>query len=884
MKQETQTIAIKRRDYQVPTFLVETLDLDFNLQGETVYLTAKSRFIPNPDATDHSYTYLYNDDLIITKLLIDETEIDVSTLSTTDQMVTLPTPSTPFTLTVKTTLHPKANTALSGLYQSNGMYCTQCEAEGFRRITLFPDRPDVLAKYTVRIEGDKEQTPILLSNGNKIEEGSLENGRHYAIWQDPHPKPSYLFALVAGDLACVSDSFTTHSGKDVALKLFVEHGDEDKCEHALTSLKKSMKWDEDTFGLEYDLDIFMIVAVSDFNMGAMENKGLNVFNSSCVLASQQTATDADYQSIEGIVAHEYFHNWTGNRVTCRDWFQLSLKEGLTVFRDQEFSADMNSRNVFRIQDITRLIAAQFPEDAGPLAHPIRPDSYLEINNFYTATVYEKGAEVIRMIHTLLGKENFRKGMDLYFARHDGQAATCEDFVQAMEDASQVDLTQFRNWYRQAGTPKVTASYHYNDASQSLTLTFTQKTPATPGQPTKKPTLIPIRLGLIGKNSKAPLSFTYEGVSAEEHVLHLTEETQSFTLEALTEEPVPSLFRGFSAPIKLTTPLTNADQAFLAQHDTDGYVRFEAIKTIARSEMLAQITQGKDAEPHPSQLYLETLQLILSSSLPHQDPAFTAELLGLPTVAELCQHQDMIDIDSTVHVHQIWKEKVGHALETALKDIFERLTSLLEDQPFSVDAKTIGKRSLKNRALSYLGTASPDLYAEDLKKAYSHANNMTDRLQALSIATDALNVDDRDKMLDDFYQTYKDDSLVLNKWFTLQASQDRPDMQTFIRNLVSHEAYDIKNPNKVRSVIRGFTSLNPKAYHDRSGAGYEFVASHILEIDKINPQNAARLANIFSNWKKFDPLRAELLKAQMDRIVETPSLSKDVYEVISKSLL
>ena len=784
----------------------------------------------------------------------------------------------PFTLKITSTCSPKDNTALSGLYQSNGIFCTQCEAEGFRRIAYHLDRPDVMAVYRTRIEADKACVPVLLSNGNLVDSGELEGGRHFAEWHDPFPKPSYLFALVAGDLVSVDDHFTTRSGRVVQLRIFVEPGNEDRCAYAMDALKRSMRWDEEAFGREYDLDIFMIVAVSAFNMGAMENKGLNVFNDKYILASPETATDNDFAAIEAIIAHEYFHNWTGNRITCRDWFQLCLKEGLTVFRDQEFTSDMRSRAVKRISDVRLLRSHQFPEDDGPLAHPVRPDSYIEINNFYTATVYEKGAELVRMIHTLLGPEGFRKGMDLYFERHDGEAATVEDFLQAMEDGGQTDLTQFRRWYSQAGTPEVLASGQWDAATKRYRLKLSQVCAPTPGQPQKDPLHIPIRLGLVGPGGQ-DMAVALEGEAdapKTSHVLNLTKREQSFQFAGVDKQPVPSLLRGFSAPVKLTANLSERDRTFLMTHDSDPFNRWEAGQRYATG-LLTEMTKalGNGGKVRKGAALAGVLENVLADT--RLEPDFLVQMLVLPAETTVAQSiGSQVDVDN---IHNA-REKLRRSLASQLEAVFRRRYEQHRvTGSYSPDAESAGHRALRNVCLGFLAVANKDGPA----LAFDHftkANNMTDAVASLAILAD-LDCKERTQALEAFYDRWKDDHLVMDKWFAIQAMSSLPDTLDHVRKLKQHPAFSIHNPNKVRALVSSFASANQVRFHGADGAGYAFVADTVLELDGLNPQVAARLMGAFKTWSMFDTARQKAMTGALERVLGHEGLSRDTYEIASK---
>ena len=864
-----------RRDYKAPDFQVDQLDLDFNLRDNISHVRAKMtvrRRGPGP-------LVLKGHDMTLTSVTLDGGVLGDKDYALTDSSLTIYDLPEKFELVINNDIDPASNTALEGLYISKGMYSTQCEAEGFRRITYFLDQPDVMTRYRVRIEADKESCPVLLSNGNKIDEGDCPDGRHYTVWDDPFPKPSYLFALVAGRLDMLEDHFITASGTKVTLRIFAEAADLDKCPHAMDSLKKAMAWDERVYGLEYDLDIFNIVAVSHFNMGAMENKSLNIFNTKCVLARAETATDADFAAVEAVVAHEYFHNWTGNRVTCRDWFQLSLKEGLTVFRDQEFSADMGSRAVKRIEDVRILRQHQFAEDSGPMAHPIRPDSYIEINNFYTVTVYEKGAEVIRMIHSLLGPENFRKGMDLYFKRHDGQAVTCDDFTAAMADASGVDLRKFRLWYAQAGTPEVTVS-HIQDGDK-VTLTFQQSIPDTPGQMDKSPMHIPVAVGLIGTGGRdIPLRLAGENRISKEtsRILDLTEAEQSFTFVGLTDEVVPSLLRGFSAPVKLTSDLSRADHLFLMAHDSDSFNRWEAAQHIAGQVIMGLVDDhGAGRDLTLDQDFSTAIGRILTSS--DLDPAFMAEVLTLPTEGMLGQQRSPIDVDA---IHQA-RQFTRRALAETHRDDFRRLYhACTEAGPYAYNGDAVAKRRLKNLCLSYLMLLEDRDILDICLAQFRDADNMTDEMAALSCLTHS-DCAEREQALQQFYDKWHHDDLVLDKWFSVQAAVAGPATQDVVRALIQHPDFDLATPNRVRSVVGPFCGLNLTCFHDKDGRGYAFLGDMIAQLDPINPQIASRLVQPLARWKYYDVGRQKLMQDTLARILKLPGLSENTFEIVSKSL-
>ena len=881
---------IHRTDYAPPAFLVERVDLAFDLGDTETRVRSRLALRRNPARPlgqgGTGPLVLDGRKLELAALLLDDRPLAAAEYAVDDEHLTIHRLPDRCVLNVETVIRPQDNTELEGLYFAAGMFCTQCEAEGFRKITYFLDRPDVMARYTVTIMADKTRFPVLLSNGNKVAEGALEGSRHFARWDDPFPKPAYLFALVAGDLGCVEDAFTTRSGRRIPLRIYTEHANVDKCGHAMTSLQKAMKWDEDVYGLEYDLDIFMIVAVGAFNMGAMENKGLNVFNTKYVLARPDTATDQDYLGIEAVIAHEYFHNWTGNRVTCRDWFQLSLKEGLTVFRDQQFSADMNSAAVKRISDVRGLRAGQFPEDASPMAHPVRPDSYIEINNFYTATVYVKGAEVVRMIHTLLGPERFRKGMDLYFQRHDGQAVTCDDFVAAMADASGVDLDQFKLWYSQAGTPELSVQANYDAAARNYTLTVEQSCPPTPGQPDKQPFHIPLSLGLLDRDGR-DLRLQLEGENAPStpgtRTLDLRKRRETFRFVNVPEPPTPSLLRGFSAPVKLKMAWTDAQLQFLTAHDSDEFARWEAGQQLAVKLMLGLIADHRAGrtltlDPGLVDAAARTLDALTKAGR-SLDEAFVAQALSLP--AESYVGELMAEIDPGA-IHDV-REHLRSGLAGALAERWRAVyRAHREDGPYQVDARAIGRRSLKNLCLSYLvATAAPDAIALCLEQARA-GTNMTDVLTGLGLLADT-DRPERAAALAAFYERWRDDPLVIDKWFAIQAMSAAPDTLAQVRALLGHPAFDIKNPNRVRALVGAFTG-NQVRFHDPSGAGYAFLGDQVLALDPLNPKVAARMIGPLGRWRRYDERRRALMRAQLERVVGSAGLSRDVYEIASKSLV
>ncbi|HET8849479.1 MAG TPA: aminopeptidase N [Marinobacter sp.] len=875
--QQPQTIYLS--DYQVPAFLVDHTDLRFELfeDGARVHATLTLRRNPQAGSSGQPLE-LNGDSLVLESVAMNGNPMAEGSYEDRGDKLVIGNVPDAFELTVVTWIEPQNNTRLEGLYKSSGMFCTQCEAEGFRCITFYPDRPDVMARFRTRIEADRAKYPVLLSNGNPVEQGDLADGRHFVTWEDPFPKPSYLFALVAGDLVEKKDVFTTESGRPVDLRIFVEPRNAEKCDFAMDALKRSMRWDEQVYGREYDLDIFMIVAVDDFNMGAMENKGLNIFNSSCVLASQDTATDAAFQRIEAIVAHEYFHNWSGNRVTCRDWFQLSLKEGFTVFRDSQFSSDMGSPTVKRIEDVTLLRTAQFAEDAGPMAHPVRPASYMEISNFYTLTIYEKGAEVVRMIHNLLGPDLFRKGSDLYFERHDGQAVTTADFVQAMEDASGRDLGQFRLWYEQAGTPVVEVSDHYDARQQTYTLTLRQAVPDTPGQSNKRPQHLPFAIGLLGTDGE-PLALNLDAADKQgpnERVLEITGAEQTVTFHGVPSQPVPSLLRGFSAPVRVRYPWTREQLLFLMSHDPDGFNRWDAGQRLAVDVISGLMGAGSEAKVEP-RLVEAYRQLLNDAAL---DQALVAKMLQLPSEAYLVELADEADVPAIHTARDRVLQVLAGELREELLACYRR-NSVGGD--YQLDSESIARRSLRNTALAWL-LAIDDAEARDLaNQQFQNADNMTDRLGALRALVNSGFEADRDQALAAFYQRYQKDPQVVELWLSVQASSDRAGQLPQIRALMEHPAFDWKNPNKVRSVIGAFAGQNLAAFHHPDGSGYAFLAEQVRRLDDSNPQIAARLVTPLTRWKKFAPAYRDQMKTALEGIRDKPSLSRDVYEIVHKSL-
>ncbi|TSA11421.1 MAG: aminopeptidase N [Betaproteobacteria bacterium] len=875
------------KDYTPPPFLIPTIDLDVDIRDDHAVVRATLAFERNPKAADARPPLVLNGEHIeLVTAVLDGRTLAPGGYTLGEESLSIADVPDKFTLETVSRICPQKNTRLEGLYASTNGFFTQCEAEGFRCITWFLDRPDVMARYTVTIHAERERYPELLSNGNQVGAGEEALGRHWARWEDPFPKPSYLFAMVAAKLEKLEDSFVTRSGRTARLAVYVEPGKLDQCDFAMRCLKSAMKWDEDVFGLELDLDGYMIVAVSDFNSGAMENKGLNIFNTKYVLARPDTATDIDYQNIDRVVAHEYFHNWTGDRVTCRDWFQLSLKEGLTVFRDQEYGADMYSRAVQRISEVRGLRAAQFPEDAGPMAHPVRPAAYMEIRNFYTMTVYEKGAEVVRMQHTLLGPDLFRKGMDLYFERHDGQAVTTDDFVQAMQDAGGVDLTQFRRWYEQAGTPVVAVEGAYDAAARRYTLTLSQSCPATPGQETKLPFHIPFALGLVALDGN-DLPVKLEGETTSERqageitrVLSLTQASQSFVFVDVPAPPVPSLLRNFSAPVKVNYDYSEADLAHLMAHDANPFNRWEAGQRLALGLILHGIeARGAKAsgELTTPQTFIAAVSRVLADA--PRDPAFGAEALALPSEVYIAEQLDEVDPDA---IHAV-RDELRLALALALKsELLAAYRAQAVPGPYSPDAQAAGKRALRNLCLGYLMELD-DQASRDLALAqFERADNMTDAMGAL-VALANCDCAERGQALAAFYAKWNNEPLVVDKWLAVQAGSRLPGTLPEVRKLLTHPAFDIRNPNKVYALIRSFCS-NHVRFHAADGSGYAFLADQVIAIDAFNPQVAARMARAFDRWRKFDAGRRQHASAELGRIRDAHGLSKDVAEIVTKALV
>lgn len=872
MKTTTAPKPVLLQDYRPPSHLVTSIDLCFDLDDENTRVTSTMAVIQNSNAGDVAQPLILNGErLELISVKVDGVEIPPSGYTLNDHQLTLPKVPKKFTLEIETLTNPKANTALDGLYKSGTLFCTQNEPEGFRRITYFLDRSDVMAKYSTKIIGDKRLYPVMLSNGNLIEKGDLPDGRHWVLWKDPFPKPCYLFALVAGDLGMISDTFITRSNRTIDLRIYCDKGNEGRCHHAMRSLKKSMTWDEEVFGLEYDLDIFMIVAVESFNMGAMENKGLNIFNTNCVLADDKTATDDNYARVEGVIAHEYFHNWTGNRVTCRDWFQLTLKEGLTVFRDQEFSADMNSRPVERIDDVQALRTRQFDEDAGPTAHPIKPSSYLQINNFYTSTVYNKGAEVIRMIETLIGKEAFRRGIDKYFELFDGQAVTTEDFLKAMELASGRDLTQFSRWYSQAGTPVVSVAHRYNAAEQTFILEIEQSCPPTADGSPKEPFFFPFKIGLVAKDgSDIPLG--------RKEILEISEEQQSFTFHDIPEAPVPSLNRYFSAPVKVLASYSPQDLTFLMAHDSDAVNRWEAGQELA-CQLFLEMLEGLDVgeEPLLDPGYIDAYGHILADT--KIDPALKAMALIPPTEDTLGQRQEIIDFDGNHLIRELSLQQLAMTYQSEIWDLYSELNVI---EPYRYEPDAVGRRSLKNVCLRLLCQIDDAEGIAACALQYKEATNMTDRFASLHLITN-LACPQREELLNHFYQEWKHDKLVMTKWLAVQALCKLDGTLDAVKILQNDPIFDIEIPNLVRALYGSFTGNNVH-FHVNNGEGYEFIADKVIELDRINPQIAAGLAGAFKKYGKLDVLRKKAMKTQLERIVSVANISPNVYEIVSKCLL
>jgi aminopeptidase N len=871
-----------RKDYQPPDYWVNAITLHFELEEEASLVSSELSISRNVSQADQAKPLVLDGETLeLLSLKLDDRELNPNEYQVDSEQITIYKVPERFKLQIKTAINPKENTAFTGLYLTNGNYCTQCEPLGFRRMTYFIDRPDIMPVFTTTILADKKRYPVLLSNGNLQAQGERDDGRHWVTWHDPFKKPCYLFALVAGDLAKIEDRYTTRSGRKVTLEIYVEHENRNQCDHALRSLKKAMAWDEEVFGLEYDLDVYMIVAVNDFNGGAMENKGLNVFNSKYVLAKSETATDSDFENIEMVIAHEYFHNWTGNRVTCRDWFQLSLKEGLTVFRDQEFSSDMGSRAVVRIDNVKKLRTRQFIEDSGPIAHPVRPDAYIEMNNFYTTTVYDKGAEVIRMIHTLLGSENFRKGMDLYFQRHDGQAVTCDDFISAMSDASGFDLNQFELWYSQAGTPELQVHSEYDSERRRLKLFIEQSCPPTPEQESKQPFLIPLKLGLIQTNGEE-LDLQLVGekqASGSSRVLSIKQSRECFEFINVPEKTIPSLLRGFSAPVKLNYSYTDDELGFLMAHDADPFARWEANQCLAINviKRLVQDTKAEKRLQIDEMLITVYRQLLKRKEI--DDKALLAQLLELPNEVYLAECIQPIEVNILHQVREFLQTELATILENELLENYQKLAPA--GKKYRLNREDIATRSLKNIHLSYLLKLG-DNYRHLAIKQYTSADNMTDQLFALQVLVNN-DLEQTMPQLDHFYQQWQHDPLVLDKWFEIQAKAPDKDILSRVQTLVKDDAFNLKNPNKVYALMGAFCASNPIGFHREDGASYEFLGNYILELSTINPWVAARLVRSLTRWRKFTQPYQTLMKTQLERIAKHEGLCKNVYEIVNQSL-
>lgn len=872
MKQEK----IYLKDYKAPAFTVESVNLDFNLNEDFCRVVARSQMIQTEKGAE---LRLNGEELKLVSIKIDGTPLAAGQYQMTAEELVIPSVPEKFVLEIETELQPQNNTSLDGLYKSNGIFCTQCEAQGFRKITYFLDRPDVMTSYSVTIEADKAKYPVLLSNGDRIKIEDLGNGRHKAFWRDPHKKPCYLFALVAGDLGAIRDTFTTASGRKVNLEVYAAHGKQDRCWHAMESLKKSMKWDEDTFGLEYDLNDYMIVAIDDFNAGAMENKGLNIFNSRLVLADSASATDTDFHAIESVVAHEYFHNWTGNRITCREWFQLSLKEGLTVFRDQEFSADMTDRGVQRIDDVDSLRAGQFAEDAGPNAHPVRPESCMSVDNFFTMTIYEKGSEVIRMMQTIVGRKGFRKGMDEYFRRHDGQAVTTEDFAAAISEPNGKDFTQFRRWYSQAGTPVVKVQESFDAATGELTLHVSQSCPATPGQPHKEPFHIPLMMGLLDKSGKE-LALNCDKVTVNsdgKNLIELKNTSDTYVFKGLQERPVLSILREFSAPVHLHWEGAEDDLYFLMEKDTDSFNRREMAQKLALRVLKSLIAQARSksaltVDPR----FVSAISNIIADET--MDPAFKAKMLQLPSFAVLTQEEAVLDSEAFYQARTALRTAIAQSNRTQLMNIYRKYHGV---EPKSRNTKVFGHRALKNQALAYLSELNDDGIVELTSSQYWNAENMTDRMTAMMLLADSESAH-REKVLNHFHDEWKNDSVVINKWFTAQAIAHRKQTLDDVKALTKHPTFNINNPNNVYSLLRAF-GANTVRFNDPTTDAYEFYADKILEIDAKNPQVASRLCAAFNFVQKLEPAMKERALKQIRRMVAVETLSKNSRELLQSAL-
>ncbi len=868
--------AIFLKDYAPPHYWIESVDLVFELGEAFTDVHSTLRCACNSAYRSEQPLVLQGEQLALCSIELDGRALTETEYVLTDKTLRIDRLPERFELKLTSRIEPQNNTSLEGLYKSSGNFCTQCEAEGFRKITWFADRPDVMALFTTTIIAEREKYPVLLSNGNPVESGEYEDGRHWLKWVDPFRKPCYLFALVAGNLEYIEDHYTTLSGRKVQCRIYVQSHNIDKCDHAMASLKKSMQWDEQKYGREYDLDVYNIVAVDDFNMGAMENKGLNIFNSKYVLARQETATDTDFINIEGVIAHEYFHNWSGNRVTCRDWFQLTLKEGLTVFRDQQFTADMNAATPKRIDDVNILRTAQFAEDGGPMAHPIQPGSYVEINNFYTVTVYNKGAEVIRMIHTLLGEQGFRRGMDLYFERHDGQAVTTEDFVAAMEDANDVSLALFKRWYKQAGTPTVEVAEDYDAEQQRYTLHLKQHTPATPGQDTKLPFHIPLRCALIGADGE-DMPVQHADTGATEHLLQLKHEAQSFVFESVHEKPVLSILRHFSAPVKMQFERSDEELAFLMAHDSDEFNRWDAGQTLASRLILLLVEAQQNHQPmRLPDYFVEAMQRVIADDA--LGKALAARMITLPSWSYIAEQMPVIAVEE---IHRA-REFIYRQLADAMAKQWLTLYRQNHDPSYDLSPKEMGKRFLKNQAMAYVLRCSTQNHDDLVLQQFREANNMTDQQAAFS---QLLHQQSRhaDTVVDEFYLRWQHDQLVLDKWFMIQATVPEAATLSRVEALLRHEDFSLSNPNRVRSVLGAFCSANPVAFHANDGGGYRLLAKYVEMLDKLNPQLAARMTIPLTRWQRYDAMRQKQMQSVLQRLCELDGLSADVYELVDKSL-
>jgi aminopeptidase N len=880
MAKSTQPHEIFLKNYTPSNYLIKHAFLHFDLHSECTIVKAILDLDRNPEGEESNTLVLDGEELQLRTVLIDGRTLQQDEYSVKDHKLIIPNVPPHFILETEVLIKPAENKALSGLYQSKGNYCTQCEAQGFRRITYFLDRPDVMTRFTTTITADKSRYPVLLSNGNLVDQKELDSNRHWVMWEDPSLKPSYLFALVAGDYEWLEDVFTTVSGRQVLLRVYVEQGNVGQADFAMESVKRAMRWDEEVYGREYDLDIYMIAAVSDFNMGAMENKGLNIFNDRYILAKPETATDDDYVAIESVIGHEYFHNWSGNRVTVRDWFQITLKEGLTIFRDQNFTADMTSHAVKRIKDVNVIRNFQFPQDAGPMAHPIRPESYIEINNFYTVTVYNKGSEVIRMMETLLGKDAFRQAMDLYFNRNDGKAVTTEDFVQAMEDASKIDLTQFRRWYRQAGTPEVTVTDEYDPKQKTYTLKFKQSCPATPGQAQKENFHIPIQLALLSDQGQELALRTQEDPksTAKELIFSLKKSEETLQFTDIDSKPIPSLLRNFSAPVKLQYPYTDDDLIFLMANDTDGFNSWDAGQRLASQLIVSEVKHFKPGQPiKVNNDFMEAFRQVLMN--PKLDKLLIAEMLNLPSESYLLELMHEPDIEAIYKVRLDLRTQMAQVLQTDLLDQYHRNHT----SKFSLDKDAMGARRIKNLALGFLLLLNQDEVIELAVQQFRESNCLTDTMGVLSPLTQ-LDRPERQELLDEFYNKWQKEPLVIDKWLSLQAISPLAHTFEAVKSLMTHSAFDITNPNKVRALIGVFCNYNYLGFHDKSGQAYAFLADQILNIDSFNPQLSARLTEPLIRWRKYDKERQTLMQEQLQRIANVPKLSNDVYELVTKSLV